>query len=61
MPPTPPPQSSMPPPQSSTPPLETSTPPPQSSTPPPQKDTFNSKEVIEDDVEPFTNFSYSYL
>lgn len=64
MPPTPPPQSSIPSipsSLSSTPPLETSTPPPQSSTPPPQKDTFNSKEVIEDDVEPFTNFSYSYL
>lgn len=30
-------------------------------TPPPKPETFNSKEVIEDDVEPFTNFSYSYL
>lgn len=33
--------------------------PPTPSTPPPQE-KFNSKEVI-DDVEPFTNFSYSYL
>lgn len=40
------------------PPITTSSIPPPPSTPPQEK--FNSKEVI-DDVEPFTNFSYSYL
>jgi len=49
--------SNMSPPPPPLPPITTSsTPPP--STPPQEK--FNSKEVI-DDVEPFTNFSYSYL
>ena len=51
----PPETSNMPPPPSIPPTL------PQIPTPPPKQETFNSKEVIEDDVEPFTNFSYSYL
>jgi len=51
----PPETSNMPPPPPPLPPIT----PPTPSTPPPQE-KFNSKEVI-DDVEPFTNFSYSYL
>lgn len=47
-----------PPPPPPLPPITTSSTPPPPSTPPQEK--FNSKEVI-DDVEPFTNFSYSYL